>query len=119
VVNAGIGPGDVQEFYLNDDFILSSFTRPAFGNFQKLAISTIPLEELIAKYRPSVLACDIEGAEMEYILPEKLNGISTVMIELHPHIYGEEGVDRMIHSFAEAGFGLIERKNISFLFARP
>ena len=58
---------------------------------------------IMAEVRPDILICDIEGGEEELIPALPLDGLRGVVIELHPHIVGREGIARIFKAFLDAG----------------
>lgn len=53
---------------------------------------------------PTVLICDIEGAEQYLDFTELPTGVTKIIIELHPAMIGEEKVAGLIASLAMLGF---------------
>jgi hypothetical protein len=69
---------------------------------------------------PTILVVDIEGSE-KIILEEKPsfpNSIQTILIELHPHMYGENVKLGIINKISEAGFEVTAKKSNVYLFDR-
>jgi FkbM family methyltransferase len=62
-----------------------------------------PIGPLLAKARPTVLGCDIEGAEVE-VLGQPLTGVRLIVVETHPGLYGPEGVTRLVQALDSQGF---------------
>jgi hypothetical protein len=50
-----------------------------------------------------VISCDIEGGEIA-VLAEPLPGVRLVVVETHPHVYGPEGVERIVAGLIGQGF---------------
>jgi FkbM family methyltransferase len=73
------------------------------ANAQVIRVPAHPLADLLAEHRPTVLCCDIEGAETD-VLTTGLTGVRLVVVELHPGIYGPEGEERVRESLADQGF---------------
>ncbi len=114
-----LGDGTKKTFYAVDDYILSSFERPKNRNdFQKLDINTISVAKIIKDKNPTVIFCDIEGAEETFLPPEDLHSVSKVIIELHPNVYGLVGVDRIRENFISNGFKCVETLANTYCFLR-
>jgi FkbM family methyltransferase len=90
--------------------------RPAFwasalqagGDWPKNAeiveVPAIQLSVLMETARPTILSCDIEGAEADVLdqpLPENLR---LIVAEIHPSVYGAEGTRRLFQALAAQGF---------------
>ena len=114
-----LGSGAKTTFYLCEDYVRSSFTKPA-AHIPHVAmeVETTSVANILETYKPNMLICDIEGAEADYIKPEELSGIQAVMIELHPKIYGSEIYDDMIARFTAAGFKIREKREDCVFFEK-
>jgi FkbM family methyltransferase len=92
-----------RAFYVDQDFWRSSTvrgTRPV----QEVDVPVRSFNEELARTRPSVLIIDIEGGEAELIEHMRLEGVRTVIIELHPRFIGLERTEAVKAFFAGAGF---------------
>lgn len=78
-------------FYCRKDFWSSSLAREP-GYVRMATVKGIPLSRLIADYHPDVLAMDIEGGECQLLSIEALEGIRSIVLELHPKVYGADGL---------------------------
>ncbi len=72
------------------------------ANAQVHRVPARPLAGLLAEARPTVLCCDIEGAEAE-VLAQPLPGLRVVVVETHPSVYGPEGVAALQAELAAQG----------------
>jgi FkbM family methyltransferase len=72
-------------------------------NAKLITVPALPIAALLTKVRPTVICCDIEGAELE-VLAEPLPGVRLVVAELHPALYGDPGVKRVTESLLAQGF---------------
>ena len=73
------------------------------ANATVIEVPARPLAGLLARFRPTILCCDIEGAELE-VLATPLTGVRLVVVELHPGIYGPEGVTAVDKSLVAQSF---------------
>lgn len=62
-----------------------------------------PIAQLLAETRPTVLSCDIEGAEAE-VLAQPLPGVRLIVVELHPVVYGAAGTRALFGALSAQGF---------------
>jgi FkbM family methyltransferase len=89
-------------FYINDNIISSSLhhrdhTHP----------HTVPadlLDEVIAEWKPTAIVMDIEGGETSILPTSQLVGVKKLILELHPHIVGEDETDAMKSHLEKLGF---------------
>lgn len=72
-------------------------------NARVIRVPAHPLADLLATYRPTVLCCDIEGAELE-VLTTPLTGVRLVVVELHPGLYGPDGAAQVRENLVAQGF---------------
>ena len=96
---------------LHDESRESSVTVPA------TQLCWILREEQFEKY---ALICDIEGLEYELVMrePDALRNAELVIMEVHPHILGEEKVQTVLSRLADLGFKTIERSALVFVFSK-
>lgn len=57
------------------------------------------------RIRPTVLICDIEGAELSVIPMLDLSSLRLAILEIHPQWIGLDGVNTIFQTFMDAGFG--------------
>ena len=61
----------------------------------------VPVQDLnavISRFSPSVLVCDIEGAEADIFSGADLNGIRAIILEIHPHLISRQAVKQIYDS---------------------
>lgn len=110
VAMARAGP-DVA-FHLRGDFVASS-TDPGAGG-KIVRTETVPrcvLGEMLDRIKPTLLACDIEGAEGELFDGANLSGLRAAVVELHPKIIGQVGIAAVFE--AMHGNGLVYSSQLS------
>ena len=73
-----------HDFYVTEDFWASSLARPAmFKEIKKVPGRNFG--EILDKYRPSFIICDIEGGEYDLFTPQAdLSGVRKICLEAHP-----------------------------------
>lgn len=100
VVTAGGGGGEA-EFYLRRDFWASSMEAASRPYERSVRVPTVAIAKLLAETRPTVISCDLEGGEAGLFDAADLSGVRAVVMELHPKVYGQDGV-RAVHDRMEA-----------------
>lgn len=76
---------------------------------EKVQVPVMDAAKALARIKPSVLICDIEGAEAD-LLPElDLSGLRAVLIELHPQWIGKKGIARVFEAMSRAGLVFFPR----------
>jgi FkbM family methyltransferase len=98
-------PGGEVAFGLRPAFWASALQGPEGwpANARVISVPARPIGRLLAKLQPTVICCDIEGAELE-VLTRPLPGVRLVVVELHPPVYGEAGIRQIGDALAAQGF---------------
>lgn len=81
------------------------------------ALSLERLVELMPE-SPTVLICDIEGAEQYLNFAQLPTSVSKVIVELHPEVTGEAVVERILQDFGNLGFTRAGREGDTWLLLR-
>ncbi|NEQ37076.1 MAG: FkbM family methyltransferase [Okeania sp. SIO3I5] len=68
--------------------------------------------EEVYKINPTFLILDIEGGEYDLLQFADFHTIKKIVIELHPHFFGQEKLDFVISRLKDAGFNV--NKKLSF-----
>ena len=68
---------------------------------EKVAVQSLP--DTLARIRPTVLVCDIEGAEAGLLPAADFTGLRVAVIELHPQWIGQAGVQAVFDAMHRAG----------------
>jgi FkbM family methyltransferase len=99
-----LGPGSGRRaFYVERDFWRSSTVRGS-RPVQEVDVPVWAFNGELERRRPTALIIDIEGGEAELIEYMRLDGVRTVIIELHPRFIGVERTAAVKAFFAAAGF---------------
>lgn len=73
------------------------------ANASVIRVPALPLADLLVKHRPTLLCCDIEGAELD-VLATPLTGVRLLVVELHPGLYGPAGETQLRKNLVAQGF---------------
>jgi FkbM family methyltransferase len=114
-----VGGGEA-EFYLRRDFWASSMEAGSRPYERSVPVPKVAIADLIGETRPTVISCDLEGGEAGLFDAADLSGVRAVVMELHPKVYGQDGV-RSVHDRLEAaGLRLqpVERRTTVRTFLR-
>lgn len=98
--------GGTADFYLRADFWASSMEPDSRPYSRVVKVPTFALSDLVAEVRPTVIVCDIEGGELGLFDAADLTGVRAVVLELHPKVYGPEGLARVAGVLAAKGLTL-------------
>jgi len=103
VVAAAAEACGTMPFYLRADFWASSMEPRSRPYEAVVEVPFRPFAALLAEHDPTVIVCDIEGAELDLFDSADLSGVRAVAVELHPKVYGEEGRARVEGALASRG----------------
>ncbi len=111
VTNAILGPrAGTADFYVRRKFIASSLDPSTDDDI--LSTEKIPVlnaKSVFDDIKPTVLICDIEGAEVDLIPKLDLAQLRAAVIELHPQWIGPEGMNTVFRAFMDAGLAYYAR----------
>ena len=115
VLNRALAHGtDRIEFFLHDIFVGGSVQRQTG---EPIAVQAITLAEILDSrgFERADVVCDAEGAEVNFIEVEAdvlRSRVRNLLIEMHPHMVGQDRIDRVKTKLAEVGFTLEEEHGI-------
>lgn len=94
--------------FFRDDNILSSSTFDRDRQAQRIEVESDSIRAVLAEAGPEVVVMDIEGAETDVLAAASLaqTNVRALIIELHPHIVGENAVGAMIAKLHDDGFAV-------------
>ena len=105
--NALLSPeaGDPVPFYVRRNFLASSMDRAADPDsvIEEVSIMKHAIGPVIEAEKPTVLVCDIEGAEADLLPAGDWSGLRAAVIELHPQWIGQSGVQAVFDAMQRAG----------------
>jgi FkbM family methyltransferase len=84
-------------------FISTSVARRRVGA-KPVEVPGKALDYVVERVRPTLLLVDAEAAERELFDGAELPGVTKVVLELHDHVIGPDGTDRVRQDLAGAGF---------------
>jgi FkbM family methyltransferase len=104
-------------FHQNENLLSSSrIDRKLAG--REITVPSVGINELIADHRPKVIIMDVEGSETELLAKADLSGVSSIIVEMHPHIVGAAEIDRLLEKLQSAGFKVNDQKHKTYLMQR-
>ncbi|WP_116598705.1 FkbM family methyltransferase [Primorskyibacter marinus] len=97
--------GEPADFFVRKNFLASSLDRESgpdsIVSVAKVEVRSLP--KTLATIRPTVLVCDIEGAEAGLLASADWSGLRAAVIELHPQWIGQAGVQSVFDTMHKAG----------------
>lgn len=108
VTNAALGERKGKAtFYERAHFSASSLEADPPGEASPVVaeheIEVLNIKTVMRAIKPSVVVCDIEGAEAELVPLMDLSTVRLGVIELHPQWIGKAGVQAVFDAFQSAG----------------
>lgn len=100
----------VVDFYIRKNPLASSMS--AVPNKPALEVTRVEMRNArheFKRIKPTVLICDIEGAEAHLIPALPLDGLRAAILELHPQWIGPDGINRVFRAFMDAGMAYYPR----------
>lgn len=96
------------EFYFSEGVLSSSLVDRKQGEATRVEADAI--SSVVEEFQPTAIVMDAEGAEIDLFRACDLDGVSTVVVELHPHIVGAQAIEEL-RSFL-ASQGLSEKRTL-------
>jgi FkbM family methyltransferase len=100
------------------DNVISSSIYDRAEAARRIQVQSDALSDVLAEWRPDLLVMDVEGYEVDLLanFPDRLRYL---LIELHPHVVGEDRTEALLSHLADGGFKVTERLlNNAFLSRR-
>lgn len=102
-------------FYERREFSASSLIAEPPGTNSPVVcehvVEVMNIKTVITKLKPTVLICDIEGAEADLLPLADLSGLRLAVVELHPQWIGKAGVQAVFDAFSKAGLTFYPRRS--------
>ncbi len=108
--------GEPIGFYRSDNIISSSLYDRQRQD-EKITIQSEAMNDVLIKHDPAALIMDVEGAEID-LLTTDLRNIQHIIVELHPHIVGEERIADLVASLEARGYHAHHKNRKTTHFAR-
>lgn len=80
--------------HLHRDLICSS-SNAGSGHRRCVTVPVRSFSEELSRFQPTFLIVDIEGGEFDLLVGQPLEGVTTLMLEVHPHILGAEKLQQI------------------------
>ena len=104
-------------FFRQQNVLSSSLIDRDMGG-EEIEVESVAINDAIAAHRPTAVVMDVEGAEEEILPVADLSGVRVLILELHPHIIGEEKVNGLVKGLEEQGFALREKSHKTWCLER-
>jgi hypothetical protein len=61
---------------------------------------------------------DVEGSETELLARADLSIVTSIIVEMHPHIVGQQEIDKLLAKLKTDGFVINDQRHKTFLLQR-
>lgn len=92
------------DFFVRRNYIGSSMQEVEGSNVISVEkVAVLNANAVFKKIKPTVLICDIEGAEADLFSTLNLSGLRAAIVELHPQWIGKSGVQTVFDAMHKGG----------------
>ncbi|WP_300056554.1 FkbM family methyltransferase [uncultured Roseobacter sp.] len=101
------------DFFLRGNFLGSALTvlkKPEKA--ERVSVPVLRYGDLKQAFPHSVIVMDIEGAEREFLRHADLEGVETLIFEVHRKIYGRAGMQEIRDVLARRGFRMDDEASV-------
>jgi FkbM family methyltransferase len=99
-----VGPRAGRVILYRDKHLVSSSVVRRLVGTRPVEVPGKALNYVVEKVHPTLLVIDAEGAERNLFDGALLPGVTKIVLELHEHILGWDGADRVTGTLAKLGF---------------
>jgi len=119
VMKAVTVDGEDVSFFISDNIYSSSMIDRSKSLAGKtVSIASDAIGEVIANFEPTAIVMDVEGAEIDLLSEADLGKLQKIIVELHPHITGQDAVEGLEKRIIDQGFEKIESAHKTVYFAK-
>ncbi|WEZ82969.1 FkbM family methyltransferase [Rhizobium sp. 32-5/1] len=109
--------GEPITFFRSDNIISSSlYDRQRQDH--KITVESDALSAVLLQHDPDVIIMDVEGAEIDLLAIDDLRNVRHIIVELHPHIVGEDKIAALSAVLEARGFSAAAKIHKTVHFAR-
>ena len=109
--------GEKVEFYIDPEVLSSSLFDRKMSH-KKAVVESDALDDILKKIEPDTIIMDVEGAEIDLLASSRLIGVALMIIEIHPHIVGDDKISQLNQKLETLNFKEIERRGKVCVYAR-
>jgi FkbM family methyltransferase len=104
-------------FHQNDNLLSSSrIDRKLSG--KAISVEANSMDELLKAHDANIIVMDVEGSETELLASADLSGVKSIIVEMHPHIVGEDEIAKLVAKLKADGFAVKEQRHKTYLLQR-
>jgi FkbM family methyltransferase len=104
-------------FHQNDNLLSSSrIDRKLAG--KTITVESHSMDDLLATHAANIVIMDVEGSETELLARADLSIVTSIIVEMHPHIVGQQEIDKLLAKLKTDGFVVNDQRHKTFLLQR-
>jgi FkbM family methyltransferase len=104
-------------FHQNDNLLSSSrIDRKLAG--KAISVEANSINELLAAHHAKIVIMDVEGSETELLATADLSKVESIIVEMHPHIVGEDEIGKLLAKLKSEGFSINDQRHKTYLLQR-
>jgi FkbM family methyltransferase len=93
-------------FNISDNFLANSLSE--IQGSSKVTVPSFAFRDIVQEIKPTVITCDIEGAEAEIFENVDMPSVKRLIVETHEGITGKAGIERCVEHLKKSGFQKVE-----------
>ena len=109
--------GEKIEFYIDPEVLSSSLFDRKMSH-KKVIVESDAFDDILNKIKPDTIIMDVEGAEIDLLGSSRLTSVTQMIVEIHPHIVGDEKILQLNQKLGTLNFKEIERRGKVCVYAR-
>ncbi|MGL6210412.1 MAG: FkbM family methyltransferase [Paracoccaceae bacterium] len=83
---------ETMRFFIGGNFLGSGLAEQKPDRMRPVDVPVIRYASLTAEFPHDAIMMDIEGGELDFLRHADLSGVQTFIAEMHPAVYGREGM---------------------------
>lgn len=103
VVDHNVENGSEVDFFVHRDFWASSM-KPSKNTVKQIKVPVFDAASIVSEFKPTILVCDIEGAELQLLRDFEFETIDRVFVETHEKAVGPSGIVQLFRIMFRKGF---------------
>jgi FkbM family methyltransferase len=104
-------------FHQNDNLLSSSRIERKLAG-KAISVEANSMSELLEAHDANIIIMDVEGSETELLASADLSKVASIIVEMHPHIVGEDEISKLMGKLKSEGFTVKDQRHKTYLLQR-
>lgn len=109
---------DISFFVSENIYSSSMIDRSETVRGKTIIVPSDPIDKVISEFKPTTIVMDVEGAEIELLGEADVSGVTKIIVEVHPHVTGQDSVERLVANLENSGFGVVTKAHKTIYFEK-